>query len=161
MEQRKYGSLWSICRSVCRRSRGCGSTRSVGLDRDELNFCCLAGRSAVVRRFLGILYNRLNPMYHLPIRTRLGTTMTITASSSALSRSVQDEALVAHALFNIEGWVAIGELPGGIELTFSDRRRDRSGIGHRKCPGSQRSKSLHHGSARGTSQRSGEEIRKW
>jgi hypothetical protein len=37
-------------------------------------------------------------------------TMTITASSSALSKSVHDEALAADALFNVKGWVAIGKV---------------------------------------------------
>ena len=44
--------------------------------------------------------------------------MTITASSSALSKSVHDEALAADVLFNIKGWVAIGEAAGGIQADF-------------------------------------------
>jgi len=40
--------------------------------------------------------------------------MTLTASSSALSKSVHDDALAADVLFNIKGWVAIGEVTIGI-----------------------------------------------
>jgi hypothetical protein len=87
MEQREYGPIRSVCRLVYRRFRGCGPIRSGCLERVQLRFWCLADRSDVLRWYPFIGYIRLEAMFDLPIHI----------------------SLYADVLFNIRGWVAIGE----------------------------------------------------